>query len=280
MTNSIRQFPCEGLICPICGEPLLQNGGSLLCGRNHSYDIARQGYVNLLPVQQKHSLAPGDTPEMLAARRAFLDEGHYSAIRNDVIRALDGIPGGVKAMADVGCGEGYYTAGFQRIFPQTRVIGADISKAAVRMAAPRDRNICWITATASRLPVKDGFVDAVTAMFSLLCEEEFSRILRPGGRVIEVTAGTRHLIELKRIIYDDVFAQHKCPKAPAGFLREIGCELRRFTMTLDGRQLRNLLLMTPHTLRVRPENRARIEGIDSLELTVEYFLRVLERAEN
>ena len=95
--------------------------------------------------------------------------------------------------------------------------------------------------------------------------------------MIEVTAGTHHLIELKRIIYDDVFEQHKYPKPPTGFLREISCSLKRFVITPEGDQLRNLLLMTPHTLRVKPENRARLEAVHSLTLTVEYFVRVLER---
>ncbi len=279
MTQNSRIFECGGLICPICGRELAQSGGSLVCAGRHTYDIARQGYVNLLPVQRKHSLAPGDTPEMLAARREFLNEGHYSAIRADVIAALDENcrHSDSVTICDVGCGEGYYTAGFLRHFPAARIIGADISKAAVRMASSRTRDISWITATASHLPVADEFADAVTAVFSLVCEEEFARILRPGGIVAEVTAGTSHLIELKRVIYDDLFEQHKRPKPPQGFLRETGCELKSFRMTLDNRQLRQLLLMTPHTLRVRPENRARLEVLPSLDLTVEYFVRILQK---
>lgn len=277
MTQKIIKFNCGGLVCPLCGAALEQTGGSLVCSGHHTYDIARQGYVNLLPVQQKHSLAPGDTPEMLAARRSFLSEGHYSPICGDVINALKAIPDGVSAMADIGCGEGYYTSQFQSEFPRAHVIGADISKSAVKMAASRSKEISWITATASHLPIADQSVDAVTAMFSLLCEEEFARILRPGGRVIEVTAGTNHLIELKRVIYDDVFQQHKHPKPVNGCLNEIGCELRNFRLTLDNRQLGQLLLMTPHTLRVKPENRARLEAMPSLDLTVEYFVRILKK---
>ena len=275
--NDNRQFNCEGLICPICGGALVQNGGSLVCGRNHTYDIARQGYVNLLPVQRKHSLAPGDTPEMLTARRAFLDGNYYSQICSDVADELRRIPRGVSSLVDVGCGEGYYTAAFEKLFPDALVTGADIAKDAVRMAASRSRRIRWITATGSHLPLADGSADGITAMFSLLCEEEFARILRPGGRVIEVTAGTWHLIELKRIIYDDVFEQHKRPKPTAGCLKEIKCELKSFAVTLNGEELRNLLLMTPHTLRVRPENRARLDAVDSLTLTVEYYVRELAR---
>lgn len=271
------QINCENLICPVCGEPLEQVGGSLLCGSRHTYDVARQGYVNLLPVQQKHSLAPGDTPEMLAARRGFLDNGFYAPICRDVIAAISRYSDKLSAMVDVGCGEGYYTAAFQKEFPAAAVIGADISKAAVKMAASRSKSIDWLVATASHLPVASQSADVITAMFSLVCEEEFARVLREGGIVVEVTAGTNHLIELKSIIYDDVFEQHKCPKPPQGFLHEAGCELHTFRMCLDNAQLLRLFQMTPHTLRVNPEKRARLEEVASLDLTVEYFVRVLQK---
>lgn len=272
----MKEFHCKNLICPLCGEPLHQSGGSLVCAERHTYDIARQGYVNLLPVQQKHSLAPGDTPEMLTARRNFLDGGHYEPIFFDVLDAIDRYQKEVGTIADIGCGEGYYTAGLGHRY-HTTVIGADIAKAAVRMACSRTKAIDWLTATASHLPIADSSVDVITAMFSLVCEEEFARILRDGGIVVEVTAGTNHLIELKQIIYDDVFEQHKRPKPPQGFLREISCELHSFPLTLDNTQLVNLLQMTPHTLRVKPEKRTQLETTRELTLTVEYFVRVLAK---
>lgn len=274
----MTEFNCKNLICPICGEPLLQSGSSLVCSGRHTYDIARQGYVNLLPVQQKHSLEPGDTPEMLSARRAFLNGGHYLPICSDVIAAIDKYSVGIDTIVDIGCGEGYYTAEFAHKYPSAAVIGADISKTAVRMACSRTKGIDWITATASHLPIAETSVDVITAMFSLVCEEEFARVLHSGGIVVEVTAGTNHLIELKHIIYDDVFEQHKRPKQPQGFLHEISCELKNFKLTLDNAQLINLLQMTPHTLRVKPEKRAQLEAIPQLELTVEYFVRILVKS--
>lgn len=271
----MTEFKCKNLICPICREPLLQSGGSLVCSRRHTYDIARQGYVNLLPVQQKHSLVPGDTHEMLTARRAFLNREHYAQICNDVTSAIDKYSNCCGTIIDIGCGEGYYTSKFAQKYPYTAVIGADISKTAVKMACARSIDISWITATASHLPIADSSADIITAMFSLVCEEEFARVLRHGGIVVEVTAGTNHLIELKHIIYDNVFEQHKSPKPTQGFLNEISCELRSFKLTLDNTQLVNLLEMTPHTLRIKPEKRAELEATPELELTVEYFVRIL-----
>ncbi|MBQ1413487.1 MAG: methyltransferase domain-containing protein [Clostridia bacterium] len=273
----IKNFHCHNLICPLCGEPLHQSNGSLFCPQRHTFDIARQGYVNLLPVQHKHSLVPGDTPDMLAARRAFLDEGHYAPVCRDTIDAIRQYAPSIRTLVDVGCGEGYYTARFADEFPDAVLIGADIAKAAVKMACSRDSHIDWMTATASHLPIADGCADGITAMFSLVCEEEFARVLRPGGIVVEITADTAHLIELKHIIYDDVFEQHKHPKPPQGFLREISCKQHSFRLTLDHAQLTRLLQMTPHTLRVRPERRALLDTVPSLTLTVAYFVRVLQK---
>ena len=275
--NMMTDFNCENLWCPLCEKPLGLSGGSLVCVNRHTFDIARQGYVNLLPVQRKRSLAPGDTPAMLAARRAFLDEGHYAPVCADVTAAVEAHAPRAEAWIDVGCGEGYYTAAFARHFPDASVTGADIAKTAVRMACARDRHIRWITATASHLPLADGSADVITAMFSLLCEEEYARVLRGGGIVVEVTAADDHLIELKRVIYDDVFPQHKHPAPPRGFLREVSCERHSFRFTLEGASLLHLFGMTPHTLRVPPERRERLEALPSLTLTADYFLRVLQK---
>ena len=68
------------LICPVCGDELVWQGNSCRCGQNHSFDVARQGYVNLLTNPNKHSKNPGDTREMVAARREFLDGGFYAPI--------------------------------------------------------------------------------------------------------------------------------------------------------------------------------------------------------
>ena len=63
------------LLCPLCGRTLCVQQRRCVCAENHSFDIARQGYVNLLPVQQKHSRHPGDTRQQVLSRREFLEAG-------------------------------------------------------------------------------------------------------------------------------------------------------------------------------------------------------------
>ena len=119
------------LICPICRLPLSKEGRTLRCGCNHSFDVARQGYVNLLPVQQKRSLHPGDTREQVLSRRAFLETGAYGPIVEAVKAAASGHAGPIL---DVGCGEGYYAVRVAEHL-NAELTGLDISKEAVRCAA-------------------------------------------------------------------------------------------------------------------------------------------------
>lgn len=265
------------LICPLCTSRLKSDSKTLICGNGHSFDIARQGYVNLLPVQNKHSLNPGDTKEMLTARRKFLDTGKYMPICRDVADAVNKYCKQKNpVLVDIGCGEGYYTSAFERDC-NAECAGIDISKDGVKMACSRSKNIQWLVATASLIPVADGSADIVTAMFSLLLQDEYARILKKGGCVVEVTVGTNHLIELKKIIYDEVFEQHKHPSECREFFEEIICEEHTFKMSLNNEELKNLLLMTPHFWRIQKERREKAESLENLDITADYWIRVLRK---
>lgn len=265
------------LICPICRAGLEQDGKSLVCENRHRFDIARQGYINLLPVQNKHSLSPGDTREMLEARRNFLNIGKYQPICDSVIRCIRQYsPCENPVLIDIGCGEGYYTSAFEN-YCNAKCIGIDISKDGAKMSCSRSKNTVWLVATASQLPVADCSADIVTAMFSLLLQEEYARTLKSGGCVIEVTVGSKHLIELKSIIYEEVFKQYKHPEPCGDDFDEIECQEYEYQITLDSAELKNLLLMTPHFWRIHKERRQQLENTDRLHVTVNYWVRVLKK---
>lgn len=265
-------------ICPICGTVLSASEKSYTCKKHHSFDIAKQGYVNLLPVQNKKSLHPGDTKEMLKARREFLNSGIYnpicSAVTNKACLLLNDI--NTPQIVDIGCGEGYYTTAIKNTLGNCVCMGIDISKDAVKMACSRSKEIMWTVATAGCLPVADNSTDLITAMFSLISESEYSRILKKGGYVIEVIAGNNHLIELKHIIYDQVYKQNKMPATINSNFTEVSREENQFSFTLDNSQLKNLLIMTPHFWRIKKENRQKLEQTPQLTLTAHYWIRVLK----
>lgn len=253
------------LLCPLCGGELEKRERQLVCPRGHAFDVARQGYVNLLPVTQKHSLHPGDTKEQVAARRAFLDAGFYGPIAKAVCDALSARE--PQSLLDVGCGEGYYTAHVHDAFPQAEVWGLDISKDAVRFAAGKYKWGRWLCGTAAHLPFPEGTFDALMSLFALTVPEEFARVLAPGGTFVQVLAAEDHLMGLKGIIYPELLHREKdsVPTIP-GF-RLVNSVPVRFSFRVEGDQIGNLLSMTPHFWRITREGAQRLSQTKLLEDT-------------
>ena len=125
--------------CPICAAPLERGERAYACPNGHAYDKAREGYVNLLPANKKHSKAPGDDRGMAEARRRFLSGGYYGHLLAALcaLGAEYAPPG--EAVLDSGCGEGYYTAGLWEALGRPPLAGIDLSKPSVRLAARRCR---------------------------------------------------------------------------------------------------------------------------------------------
>lgn len=250
------------LLCPLCRSTLTQTGRSFVCPNLHSFDIARQGYVHLLPVQQKHSLAPGDTREQVLSRRSFLEAGYYTPIADTLIATARkyGVSG---HLLDVGCGEGYYCTRLSRAL-DLPLTGLDISKEAVRFAAGKYKDARWLCATASRIPVPDHSVCLLTSLFALTMAEEYRRVLKPDGLYFQVLAAQDHLLGLKSIIYDQLNFREKdsVPEIP-GFERLESIPIR-FDFTVEGDQIQNLFSMTPHVFRIGKEGAHRLHNTQSL----------------
>ena len=263
------------LICPICGEKLNIRERQYLCPHNHSFDMARQGYVNLLTVQQKHSLNPGDTRAQVLSRREFLEAGFYTPIAEALIAEAKnlGISGQIL---DVGCGEGYYSSRLADAL-DSPLTGLDISKEAVRCAAAKYKGKQWLCATAAHIPVEDSSVDLLTSLFALTLPQEFARVLREGGYYFQVLAAEDHLLGLKRIIYDQLNFKEKntVPELP-GFVLVKSLPIR-FSFTAEGQQIRNLFSMTPHVFRIGKAGAERLANTDTLTDTASCVLNVFRR---
>ncbi len=264
------------LLCPICGENLNLQDRRYVCPKNHSFDIARQGYVNLLTVEQKHSRCPGDTRLQVLSRREFLDGGFYAPIAEMLIQTARelGISGTVL---DVGCGEGYYCVKLSQALGLS-LTGVDISKEAVRFAAGKYKGHQWLCATAAHIPVEDASADLITSLFALTMPEEFHRIVKPGGYLFQVLAAQDHLLRLKSIIYDQLNFKEKdtIPEVP-GFERVTSIPIR-FSFTVEGSQVQNLLSMTPHVFRIGKEGAHRLAQAQCLTDTASCMLNVYRRA--
>lgn len=280
--------PFTTLACPIDGLPLTKHDKQLRCENNHSFDIARQGYVNLLPSQDKRSKHPGDSKEMIDARQRFLDSGVYAPI-SDAVNALAlkwvaQSPADTFSLLDAGCGEGYY---LQRLKEQAigentektlALMGMDISKPAVLAAARREKSaVCWVVGTNRNIPVLDQSVDMILCMFGFPVFDAFKKAIHPYGKVILVESGPEHLIELREQLYDEV---RKAP-LPAyeqatelGFTYDTPGGLTYQSVPLDPQQLQALMVMTPHFFKASREKRERIAALQSLSITIDVRFRV------
>ena len=263
------------LICPICEKPLFRQENRFLCPENHSFDIARQGYVNLLPIQRKHSAHPGDTREQVLSRREFLSGGFYAPIAEALAAAAKKYDA-CGPVLDVGCGEGYYCTRLAKAM-NAELTGLDISKDAVRCAAGKYKDARWLCATAAQIPVEDGAAGLLTSLFAITLPEEFHRVLRKNGLFFQVLAAQDHLLELKKIIYDQLIFREKdtIPELP-GFALLESIPIR-FTFTVEGSQVQNLFAMTPHLFRVSKAGADRLRETQSLTDTASCVLNVFRR---
>jgi 23S rRNA (guanine745-N1)-methyltransferase len=276
-------IPFQALTCPLDGLPLHCNGSAWTCASGHSFDIASQGYTHLLPVQNKRSRDPGDSKEMIAARRRFLTAGFYQPIAAAVSRAvLADLPAGATGSClDAGCGEGYYLRQLAATVPDKQtlaLLGLDISKWAVLSAAKQDKQVNWVVGSNAKLPVLSGTLDRVLCMFGFPVYPEFARVLKPGGRLLQVDAGPDHLRELREIIYPSLKPERTAEMpTPEGFSR-LPTETLRFSIELtNAGQIADLLTMTPHLYRASAEGRDKAAALTALSLSVEARLTGFER---
>lgn len=237
-----------GFCCPICGEALSRGERGAACPKGHSFDRARQGYLHLLPPNKMHSKVPGDSREMVESRRRFLEAGYYGPFR-DKLRGLAaelaGDRGKVKIL-DAGCGEGYYTGALREALPQAEVYGFDISKPAVKAAAGKYKGISFAVASSFAIPVPDGFCDLLVDVFSPLAEEEFARVVKPGGFFLYAVPGEKHLLGLKEILYETPYENERRETEYPGFSFVARHEVRDRIWIPDAETARDLFAMTPY----------------------------------
>lgn len=269
--------------CPICASPLSREGNALRCPDRHSFDLAREGYVNLLPPNRKHSKDPGDDREMVAARSAFLERGWYLPLRN----ALEGLACqltkdiSAPVVVDSGCGEGWYTAGIFRALAaagrEPQIAGVDISKFALRKAARRLPQGEFAVGSAYQLPLPDECADILLDVFSPLAAEEFARVLRPGGHFLYVVPSARHLWQMKEVLYTQPYENPVKVEAYPGF-DYLGATPVRETIALDDpAHIMALFHMTPYTWKTPKEGVARLERLTALATEIGFDIHMYRR---
>lgn len=272
----------DHLICPIDQLPLIRCDNHLSCESGHSFDIARQGYVNLLLANEKRSKDPGDSKEMVGARSHFLDAGHYSALAEKLADLLIGLPGDKGTIVDAGCGEGYYLKHLHDRFldtdlVSTTLLGYDISKWAVQAAARRFP-ATWLVASNRNIPLRDQSADVLLSLFGFPAYDSFHRLLKTDGILVLANAGPQHLIELREVIYPTVNVSNSNELAQAkaaGFTLVESTAVQYQIPSLSQSEIGQLLLMTPHLFRASREGRNKAQLLETISLSVDVELQVL-----
>jgi 23S rRNA (guanine745-N1)-methyltransferase len=269
------------LRCPVCAWPLHVSGSRLACGRNHSYDIARHGYVNL--TAGRAGPGTGDTSAMVSARDGFLGCGHYrplaAAVQSLAVRHDPGLPG---LVVDLAGGTGHYLAGVLDAVPHRHGACLDLSVPALRRAARVHPRVAALGADVWQpLPLADRSAALVLSIFGPRNAAETGRVLTPGGTLIIAVPGSRHLGELQRPLGMIGIDQRK-PRRLADTYRDYArsdVTSVNYLLSLDHADLTTLVSMGPSARHITPQAlAARIRSLPSpFTVTVDLQIRVFAR---
>ena len=250
------------------------------CAQNHSFDYAKEGYLNLLLSNQRHSKNPGDSGEMIASRHMFLESGVYQAIAEKLGEMI--IENGQKSglnILDCGCGEGYFTRQLSQKerFDSSNFYGVDISKSAIKCAAKNNKQERWIIGNImQKLPIKTGAMDVVLSILAPRHIEEIERVLSDNGFVIIGIPGENHLIELRKLLLaEDKSFHDKSDKEIKKFSPLFECNVRDevvYKERLTNEQLSHLSKMTPMYWNTSKKMLDETLRLDTLDITVHFKL--------
>ena len=246
------------------------------CKNKHHFDLAKEGYLNLLPAQHKKSKEPGDSRAMMRARRNFLEAGFYQPMA----KALTGIIDKHRSenmpmhILDVGCGEGYYSRQIEEHSQYSEYLdlhGIDIAKNAIFAAAKKQPNAHFIVASSKSMPYAGQYFDLLLRVYAPSNDKEIIRLLKPEGLLLIVTPGPRHLWKLKEFIYKEVKEHSAEVPLPEGF-KQIDSQRVSYTIQPDQEQRMALLQMTPFAWRAKGDVQNKIQRSKGLEIEADFIL--------
>ncbi|MCP3127550.1 23S rRNA (guanine(745)-N(1))-methyltransferase [Shewanella sp. KJ2020] len=263
-------------LCPLCGLPLTLAERTWGCPRQHKFDIAKEGYVNLLPVQKKNSKDPGDNKQMMFARREFLNAGYYQGLSDRVNQLALEYAGRAQQVLDIGCGEGYYSHRLYHILTQEHPChfqGLDISKSAIKYAAKRYPQLEFCVASAYEMPIASHSIDLAIRIYAPSKNEELQRVMVNDGILITVSPGPMHHFALKQQIYAEPRLHPKSDASIAGFECLHQERLMSQLELKDSEHIAHFLEMTPYAWRFTAEQKQRF-ALDGLCCELDFQIEV------
>ena len=268
------------LICPVCAATLQLNNKRYTCPKGHCFDIAKSGYVNLLPPssgKKRH----GDDKAMVKARSRFLDKGFYNRLSDRIAETVCNVCLQEAHIVDAGCGEGKYTADLLQHLENegksAHILGIDISKEALISASKRSKKLSFCTASTAHMPIADGSAHVVLNIFSPFMPEEFLRVLKDKGKLVRVVPLEKHLWELKELIYDVPYPNPPMDMEAEGF-KIVGEEQLCYDIELSSNEeIMDLFLMTPYYYKTGAADQEKAAKAQQLKTRLEFGIYVYEK---
>lgn len=248
------------LICPKCFNKLTKENKSYKCTNNHTYDISKEGYTNLLLSRT----SCGDSIQSCQCRKLFLDSHYYENLVLHIKDIL--ISQNVKTVLDIGCGVGYYSKYLSNYFDMT---GIDISKEAVKLASKHDKKSSYFVASSFALPFESSSFDSAISIFAPISVDEIKRVLKNNKCFILVLPNTNHLIELKTAIYDKPYLNKTDNNLlPLSLLDK---SYVTYKVNINNDDLNRLVQMTPYFYKTKKEDLDKLNKYNMLEVTIDFI---------
>lgn len=259
------------LLCPVCKSELYPDGRSLRCENRHCFDMAKEGYFNFLAGSKKAGSEMGDNKDMALSRRAFLNKGYFDTLLNAVDEQFCRLQNENAVVLDICCGEGYYSDMLRRRHADADILGFDISKEMIRLAAKRKSGNTYAVANLFRIPLPDNSVDFAFHLFAPFDETEFMRVLKPGGVLVTAVAGENHLWQMKEILYENPYKNDENP--PKTVLKPLQKTRADGRIFLDNNEdIFSMFKMTPYFYHTPTDGIQRLEACESLETEISFAL--------
>lgn len=263
--------------CPICsGAMALKNECNLVCKKNHSFDLSRKGYLNLLASGSNAKYEKG----LFEARKQVCSFGFFDPLIMHLGERIFGYSRGNSAkngisVLDAGCGEGSHLRNLAELLePEQDVtstlFGVDIAKEGIKLATTGDTDIVWAVADLAKLPFQQDSFDVILNILSPANYHEFERILVDDGILIKVIPGKSYLRELRRLMFEESdYSSDRVADYFSNKFELISSQSIEYNIQLDEDILPQLLKMTPLTWSLKPEMHKEIQLAEIPSITVD-----------
>lgn len=264
--------------CPVCAEAMkLVESSRLVCTVNHSFDLSKQGYVNLAP--QAHTTKYDKS--LFTARKTVIDGGFFRTMLEELTKVISSELRDAKpfTILDAGCGEGsHLNEILSQLTSDVVGVGIDLAKEGIVAAAKAHPGKIWSVADLASCPFQDGQFDVILNILSPANYAEFARLLKRGGLFIKVIPESHYLEELREVFYDEEKSRETNPvERMAAHFEEVKAERITYSFSLENGLLAPLIRMTPLTWGASEEKVAEAYDKNITSITVDFKVLIGRR---